>query len=165
MRTAFSLALCPAGAAAAAAITALPGSTPQEAPAGIPFPNQIAVLATDANGNPQRGVSVGFNLPLFNGPQMDANPAAFSCFPDLGLNCYAVTDSNGVAILPGFYGNGVHEYLVYVGGTALSPPSHQPTRRPFQFLPDMGWSGAGENGLGMSVVEHGAQPFHVIYGY
>src|SRR5258708_5156122 len=130
MRTAFSLALCLACAAASAAITVLPGSTPQEAPAGIPFPNQIAVLATDANGNPQRGVSVGFNLPLFNGPQMDANPAAFSCFPDLGLNCYAVTDSNGVAILPGFYGNGVHEYLVYVARTPLTLAPATPTRVP-----------------------------------
>src|SRR5260221_1380174 len=143
MRTAFSLALCLACAAASAAITVLPGSTPQEAPAGIPFPNQIAVLATDANGNPQRGVSVGFNLPLFNGPQMDANPAAFSCFPDLGLNCYAVTDSNGVAILPGFYGNGVHEYLVYVGGAAVSLPTFNDTGGPFKSLQGTWWAGAG----------------------
>src|SRR5260221_6572018 len=162
MRTAFSLALCWACEAAAPAITVLPGSTPQEPPAGIPSPNQIAVIATDANGNPQRGVSVAFNLPLFNGPQMDANPAAFSCFPDLGLNCYAVTDSNGVAILPGFYGNGVHEYLVYVGGTALSLATYNGTRGPFKSLQDMWWSGAVENGWGGSVVGHGAQRFNVI---
>src|SRR5258708_29671486 len=142
MRTAFSLALCLACAAASAAITVLPGSTPQEAPAGIPFPNQIAVLATDANGNPQRGVSVGFNLPLFNGPQMDANPAAFSCFPDLGLNCYAVTDSNGVAILPGVYGNGVHEDLGYVGGAVVTLATHNGTPGPFNAVPGMERAGA-----------------------
>src|SRR5260221_3404345 len=162
MRTAFSLALCPGCGAAWAAITVLPGSPPHEASAGIRFPNKIAVLATDANGTPQRGVSVGFNLPLFNGPQMDANPAAFSCFPDLGLNCYAVTDSNGVAILPGFYGNGVHEYLVYVGGTALSLATYNGTRGPFKSFEDMWGAGGGGNGWGVSGFEHGAQLFNVI---
>jgi hypothetical protein len=112
---------------------------------------------------------------IFAGPEMDADNRAFDCFPDAGWNCRTTTDAQGVALLPGMYALSPFRFSLSVlanlgsvdlGRTALelevtgnSDPS------PFKSLQDMWWAGVVENGWGMSVVEHGAQLFSVIYAY
>jgi hypothetical protein len=168
MRNLLCFLLLLASTASSANITLLPGSTPQETPAGTPFPNPIAVLLTDASGAPVPGTAVAFYMGLLDGPVMDADNRAFDCIIDLGLTCQAITDSHGIAILPGFYGNGVHDYHVSIlsNGTYTLTLTTTPSSKPsFKSLKDMWWSGPAENGWGMSVVGHGAQLFNVIYAY
>jgi hypothetical protein len=80
---------------ASAAVTPLPGATPQQAPVGQFFPNPIRVQVTTAAGQPVPNASVRWAVmsPL----QMEGSP---HCFPDLGQNCDTTADANGVATLP-----------------------------------------------------------------
>ncbi|MGZ5596234.1 MAG: hypothetical protein ACXWG3_06300 [Usitatibacter sp.] len=150
---------------ASAATIVQPGSSPQLAPANTPFPNQIAVQITDANGVPAANTIVGFLLPFFDGPVLDGDTRAYDCFPDLGWNCRTTTDSNGIAILPGLYSTHASEFNVSVAGVTLHFSSTPSTYPPFKSLLDMWWSGPAENGWGMSIIEHGAQLFNVVYAY
>ena len=166
MKIPLSIVLFLASAAASATVTLLPGSTPQQAPAGTPFPNQIAVVVTDANGAPQPGAQVHFSFAGGFGLVMDGEifSSPFDCFPDAGLNCTGITDSNGIVILPGFYATAPGDYRVNVAGLTVNLTA-SPSNLKFKSLLDMWWAGPAENGWGMSVVEHGAQLFNVIYAY
>lgn len=164
MRIVWSLALFLASAVASATMTLLPGSSPQDAPAGVPFPNQIAVRVTDANGVPQTGARVPFSVGFYDGPVMDANRFAYDCFPDAGWNCQAFTDSNGIAVLPGFYGPSAFRFVVRVAGLEVNLDARA-SNTTFKSSQDMWWAGSVENGWGMSVVQHGSQLFNVIYAY
>ena len=164
MKLGLALLISLASAAAPAAVTLLPGSSPQTVPAGVPCPTPNAVLVTAANGAPHAGARVPFNFAQFLGLTMDADHEAFECFPDAGWNCWATTDSQGAAMLPGFYSNLPGDFAVNIAGTTVRLTA-TPSNIRFKSLRDMWWSGPAENGWGMSIVEHGAQLFNVIYAY
>jgi hypothetical protein len=171
----FLFALMAAATVASAAVTPLPGSSPQTARAHVPFLNQIGVVVTDASGAPVQGATVRFSFgSAFLGPHIDADNRAFDCFPDAGWNCRTTTDAQGIAILPGMYGSvplrsSVRVFAnlgtVELGSATIELESFGSWTTPFKSLQDMWWSGVAENGWGMSVVEHGAQLFSVIYAY
>lgn len=86
-----------------ATVTPLPGSSPQSADLRQDFPNEVVVRVTDAKGKPVVSAQVFWSIPYtgFNGyavTQLDTS----HCFPDLGLNCSALTDGDGLVRLGRF---------------------------------------------------------------
>ena len=90
------LSLC---AAAHAALTPLPGTTPQSAPLGQPFANPIKARLTDAAGNPVSGSQVYYTNPLSS---FNFSFGRHNCPPDSFNWCSVVTDAEGVATVPAF---------------------------------------------------------------
>ena len=85
--------------AATAAVNPLPGSTPQTVAAGEHF-QSVRVLVTDSMGNPVPGARIRWNI----FPNVIGMDDTSGCFPDLGYNCTANADSDGVAELRSMYG-------------------------------------------------------------
>ena len=87
---------------ALATVTALPGSNFQHTTPGVLFPNPIAVQVTDAAGRPAAGATVRYSVrPMSAVSIVDTK----GCYPDLGWNCTAEADENGVAILRALSGS------------------------------------------------------------
>lgn len=88
-----------AASAASAAVTPLPGTTPQRAVAMTPFANAFAVKVTDERGVPVAGASVMY-VDNLGGTEL-AEPSAV-CWIDfmIALTCQVSTDAEGVARFP-----------------------------------------------------------------
>jgi hypothetical protein len=86
---------------ALATVTLLPGSNFQHTTPGVLFPNSVGVQVTDA-GRPVAGATVRYHvLPMSAVSIVDTR----GCSIDLGFNCTAQTDENGVAILRALSGS------------------------------------------------------------
>ena len=166
--------LAMAGLAASAAVTPLPGSTPQTAPAGSLFA-PVRVRVTDTDGNPVAGAYLYYNVGWYWSPVQIPPSASAPCFPDLGYNCEAVTDSNGEAQLatlearyPGPVDIAVRAGTKPWGSDLGSTTIHlevlnaDGTKPSYQGL---WWGGPLENGWGLSTVQHGDALFNAIFAY
>ncbi|MEO7743758.1 MAG: hypothetical protein ABIR98_12530 [Usitatibacter sp.] len=128
-------------AAAHAAVIALPGSSPQHAPALVPFANPIAVKVTDDAGAPLAGVDVQYRDGT--GWTRAVDPGA-PCDYEMGFGyyCYAKTDNDGVARLPrlaGLYAADLGPTVTaYRGparfGTAVLALTVEPLQAPAKFF-------------------------------
>lgn len=99
-----------------AAVTPLPGVTPQRAPALTPFPVPVAVLVTDAGGQPVAGVRAYFMA----GVVMQVAPGASGeCWIDFIalLACRAVTDAAGIARFPAMMARHAEAFTASVHAT------------------------------------------------
>ncbi len=90
--------------AASAAVTPLPGTTPQRAVAMTPFADAFALKVTDEGGVPVAGASVMYYDSL--GATELAETSAVSCWIDfmIAYACAVSTDTAGVAHFPKFRG-------------------------------------------------------------
>ena len=160
--------------AASAAVTPLPGSSPQTATAGSMF-SPVRVRVTDVAGNPVAGAYIYYSVGWYWSAVRIPPDGMAGCFPDLGDNCETVTDSNGVAELaplvasyPGttdievragttrrghdLGSTAIHLEVVTAGGTKAS----------YQAL---WWGGPAENGWGISIVQHRDTLFNALFAY
>ena len=86
--------------AAQAALTPLPGSTPQTASLGQPFAHSIQARLTNDAGAPVSGVEVFYSMN--GGGVFDYRYGHHQCVIDLGGWCSVITDADGIATVPAF---------------------------------------------------------------
>ena len=131
-----------------AAVTPLPGATPQTALAGDVFPNPIRLLVTDAVGNPVPGATVQWVFPPSGYSRLwirEPSPCSRGPF-DMGPTCRVTAGADGVAQIEGLYGTvaGFHELRSTAGfngtylGEALLEFRVEPRQPPLQFLSTAG---------------------------
>jgi hypothetical protein len=131
-----------------AALTPLPGATPQTALAGDVFPNPIRLLVTDAAGNPVPGATVQWEFPPSGYSRLwIAEP--FPCVRgplDMGPTCQVIAGDDGVVEIKRLYGTtaGLHTLTptagfngTYLGGAVLQFRV-EPRQPPQQFLSTAG---------------------------
>ena len=90
--------------ASMAAVTVLPGSTPQVTMARAPFPNPIRVRVTDGDGAPVAGASVQYYDPAYLTTASISNTRGCEYDSPFGYSCMATTGSDGVAVFPALAG-------------------------------------------------------------
>ena len=98
-----------------ASITPLAGTSDQQAAVNNPLPINLAVLVTDASGNPLPNVVVTFTAP--------AGMQTGGTFPNMASTATATTDSHGDAVAPVFTANslvGPYQVVASVNAGALT---------------------------------------------
>ena len=82
-------------------MTLNPGTTPQSAKIGTPFPNALAVTVRDAEGNPVQNVGVQFTAPIqLCGYSICAYVHPGGTFSNSFFSLWVATNSSGVASAP-----------------------------------------------------------------
>lgn len=98
--------LCFTATVAWAALTPLPGSTPQRALAGETFPNPIRLRVTDDAGAPVSGAVVSWHFPtsfLGGVATFDLSPCSRDPF-EASMTCRLSTNADGIVEVRGLYG-------------------------------------------------------------
>jgi hypothetical protein len=100
--------------AASAAVTPLPGSTPQTVVLGDYF-QPVSVLVTDASGTGVAGAKISWYIG-FNAAVVSMDDLNRYCWPEAGYNCGAVTNDQGIAQLGRLFGASVGTQFLTVYG-------------------------------------------------
>lgn len=109
--------LAAAAISASAAVTPLPGVTPQRAPALAPLPVPVAVRVTDTADQPVRGAKAYFSAV---GNIVELAPGASGeCWIDfmIALVCRATTDAEGIARFPAMVTRRAEAFTARVAAT------------------------------------------------
>lgn len=138
----------------------LPGSSPQTTVAGAAFPNPIRIRVTDdATGLPIAGYRLSYFVRRF------VMSASGICDTDpLGV-CVTYTDSNGIATIVARAGLQFHVTLGFDGGLFAELTAVKAPGRDSYPVASMWWEGPQQTGWGVSVPQHGAAVFPVVFAY